>query len=451
VSSFRNDVPPQLQRTIAGLLHKDRAARWSDTAQFLAQLPAASIAMPDLAVRKRETVVEVPPSADSPTLRYQRAAAEVADTPAEPIEQKELPELPAAAVLVTPPEAEPEPAPVREPRPFEAPRPTRLKRRLPGRSYIVPDAAPVLAAATASVPAAIAATEVMPSRPTGIAARALSFAHVTKPRSRLVAATTVLLVLGASATVVAMIGRDKDPDLRANGSPIGSSALTALSPGKKPIPSDSLRGAQPALEQTLSATQRSEEKAAEPRDESDEAKQTNDEPVKPPSVDVPSKSLAKSVPATVIPTFEPPAATASEPGARDFKLLGNEPSKTSDKSTRTADTTIERTPENIDAAPVFTPYTIKPELRNRDAVQRSLSRNYPRRLREAGIGGTVMVWALVDESGKVLKSQVKDGSGIEVLDEAALKVADAMRFTPALNRDQKVRVWIELPLVFKAE
>jgi hypothetical protein len=33
----------------------------------------------------------------------------------------------------------------------------------------------------------------------------------------------------------------------------------------------------------------------------------------------------------------------------------------------------------------------------------------------------------------------------------ALKVADIMQFTPALNRDQKVKVWIALPIVFRTQ
>ncbi len=37
------------------------------------------------------------------------------------------------------------------------------------------------------------------------------------------------------------------------------------------------------------------------------------------------------------------------------------------------------------------------------------------------------------------------------LDDAALKVADVYRFTPALNRDQRVQVWIQLPITFQVQ
>jgi outer membrane biosynthesis protein TonB len=35
------------------------------------------------------------------------------------------------------------------------------------------------------------------------------------------------------------------------------------------------------------------------------------------------------------------------------------------------------------------------------------------------------------------------------LDEAALQVADVIRFSPALNRDKRVPVWISLPINFQ--
>lgn len=101
-------------------------------------------------------------------------------------------------------------------------------------------------------------------------------------------------------------------------------------------------------------------------------------------------------------------------------------------------------------APVFTPYTVAPELRNGTEVRRALERNYPPLLRDAGIGGNVLVWFFIDEQGRVQKTQLKQSSGHDALDEAALEVAEVMRFTPALNRDQKVPVWVSLPITFKA-
>ena len=96
----------------------------------------------------------------------------------------------------------------------------------------------------------------------------------------------------------------------------------------------------------------------------------------------------------------------------------------------------------------FTPYTVKPDIRNRDALRRALEREYPPLLRDAGIGGIVEVWFFIDETGEVLDTQVKESSGHKALDEAALKVADIIKFSPALNRDKRVPVWISLDINF---
>lgn len=104
---------------------------------------------------------------------------------------------------------------------------------------------------------------------------------------------------------------------------------------------------------------------------------------------------------------------------------------------------------DIGAAPTFTPYTVGPEITNRSDVQKALEREYPPLLRDAGIGGTVKVWFFIDENGRVKDTRISDSSGHTQLDEAALKVADMMRFTAALNRDKKVPVWVTFPITFQ--
>jgi periplasmic protein TonB len=167
-------------------------------------------------------------------------------------------------------------------------------------------------------------------------------------------------------------------------------------------------------------------------------------PPPPEITEVPKGFQTLTVP-TVIPPDIPPPTAGPEINEADFTGEGVEGGKS------TGNANVKVTAENIEAAPVFTPYTVKPELKNRDAVQRALIRNYPPLLRDAGIGGTVLTWLLLDEAGRVVKTQVKEGSGHDALDQAALKVADIMTFTPALNRDQKVKVWIALPIVFKTQ
>jgi TonB family protein len=103
---------------------------------------------------------------------------------------------------------------------------------------------------------------------------------------------------------------------------------------------------------------------------------------------------------------------------------------------------------DIGAAPVFTPYTVKPDYTNAAEVRRALEREYPPLLRDAGIGGTTIVWFFIDEQGVVQNQVVQQGSGHQALDDAALRVAPVFKFTPALNRDKAVPVWVQLPITF---
>ncbi len=106
------------------------------------------------------------------------------------------------------------------------------------------------------------------------------------------------------------------------------------------------------------------------------------------------------------------------------------------------------TETDLSAAPTFTPFTVRPDLKNTNEVRRALEREYPPLLRDAGIGGQVNVWFFIDEQGSVIRTQVQKSSGHKALDDAALKVADLMEFTPALNRDKRVKVWVAFPITF---
>lgn len=108
----------------------------------------------------------------------------------------------------------------------------------------------------------------------------------------------------------------------------------------------------------------------------------------------------------------------------------------------------ETTRVDLSAKPVFTPFTVRPDVKNRREVEQALEREYPPLLRDAGIGGTVLVWFYIDEEGVVEQTRVHTTSGHRALDDAALRVADIIRFSPALNRDQRVAVWISLPITF---
>jgi TonB family protein len=103
---------------------------------------------------------------------------------------------------------------------------------------------------------------------------------------------------------------------------------------------------------------------------------------------------------------------------------------------------------DLSAEPTFTPFTVRPGIKNRQDISSAVEREYPPLLRDAGIGGAVQVWFFIDESGTVRRTQLNQSSGHQALDEAALRVAEVIQFTPALNRDQRVPVWISLPINF---
>lgn len=104
----------------------------------------------------------------------------------------------------------------------------------------------------------------------------------------------------------------------------------------------------------------------------------------------------------------------------------------------------------IQSGPSFMPMTLRPEIRNRTGVHGALMREYPVTLRDSGIGGTVVLWLYLSDEGVVLDRRLSRSSGQAQLDEAALRVATTLRFTPAKNGTEPVAVWIEVPITFQA-
>jgi protein TonB len=106
----------------------------------------------------------------------------------------------------------------------------------------------------------------------------------------------------------------------------------------------------------------------------------------------------------------------------------------------------ERAEEGRSAFEVF---DVAPRLVNPGDFQRALERAYPDALRDAGIGGTVTLQVYIDAEGRALEGRVVGESGYHALDAAALELIDVMRFSPALNRDRAVPVWVQLPIAFR--
>ena len=80
-------------------------------------------------------------------------------------------------------------------------------------------------------------------------------------------------------------------------------------------------------------------------------------------------------------------------------------------------------------------------------VIKQIKPDYPEIARKAGIEGKVVVNALVGKDGKVEK--VGDISGPEVFREPAKAAALQWEFTPAIQNDRPVKVWVSIPFKFK--
>ncbi|MCK5734700.1 MAG: energy transducer TonB [Candidatus Latescibacteria bacterium] len=72
---------------------------------------------------------------------------------------------------------------------------------------------------------------------------------------------------------------------------------------------------------------------------------------------------------------------------------------------------------------------------------------YPEIARKAQMEGKIFLHLLVGKNGQV--EEVKFIKGPEIFKEAAIKAARQFRFSPALQNDKPVRVWMAIPIDFK--
>ena len=106
---------------------------------------------------------------------------------------------------------------------------------------------------------------------------------------------------------------------------------------------------------------------------------------------------------------------------------------------------------NLDAPPpppsgpkvVFIPYDDPP------VPMTPIRPIYPEIAQEAGIEGTVVVQAFIDEKGRVKDTSILKGVPNTGLDEAAMEAIRKTRFKPAKQRERSVGVWISIPVNFK--
>ncbi len=99
-----------------------------------------------------------------------------------------------------------------------------------------------------------------------------------------------------------------------------------------------------------------------------------------------------------------------------------------------------------DEIPEFIAFDKRPEpIGGQAAILKNLV--YPQVAQRAGITGTVVVRALIDEKGNVVMAKALNE--LEMCTEAAVEAIKKTKFYPALQRDRPVKATISIPVVFQ--
>lgn len=77
------------------------------------------------------------------------------------------------------------------------------------------------------------------------------------------------------------------------------------------------------------------------------------------------------------------------------------------------------------------------------------SPHYPRLARKRGYEGTVVLEVLVDPNGRVKNLQVFKSGGYPILDKAAADSVKDWLFEPGMRGDEKVEMWVKIPIRFQ--
>lgn len=96
-------------------------------------------------------------------------------------------------------------------------------------------------------------------------------------------------------------------------------------------------------------------------------------------------------------------------------------------------------------------FAVAPSVANRMDVARALEGEYPQDLRDSKCGGSVQVWFDLAADGSVRDIRVQTSSGIAALDEAALRVARIIEFTPAEDENgTAIPAQASFPITFRS-
>ena len=75
--------------------------------------------------------------------------------------------------------------------------------------------------------------------------------------------------------------------------------------------------------------------------------------------------------------------------------------------------------------------------------------HYPAAARSVGLEGAVRVMVRISDTGEASEAQVVEGSGFEILDNAALETVKTWTFSPAMKNGQPVAAWYSMRTWFE--
>ena len=142
------------------------------------------------------------------------------------------------------------------------------------------------------------------------------------------------------------------------------------------------------------------------------------------------KPLPKSDPPKK--TVKPPATEVKHPGAK----LSERPAPKRNARSHSASKKPTTPTPLIEAIPIY---------------RRNPSPRYPRLARKRKYQGTVILDVLVLPDGSVGDLKVHDSSGYSILDKAALKSVNEWLFEPGRRGEEKIEMWVRVPVRFKLQ
>ncbi|HEX8454423.1 MAG TPA: TonB family protein [Longimicrobium sp.] len=197
-----------------------------------------------------------------------------------------------------------------------------------------------------------------------------------------------------------------------------------------------------------------EEKKEEPKPEEEKPKEPEPPPPEPEKAAPPVVKGFQELQPPMEPPKDIPAVDPNQQAVKveDFSGEGKAGGVKDGVDKGVAQSTVERETPPDQGVYDISSVEVKPALSNGSDVARALERNYPPLLRDAGVGGTVMLSFRVNEDGRVDPTTIEVvSSDNEQFSEAAKKVVERMRFRPAKVNDRPVKVLVQIPITFQPQ